>query len=230
MGEMIGNIAHQWRQPLSSISAIASGAKLRYKNNMISDEELGETFDKIKLHTQHLSNTIDDFKNFLTDTREKEFFNIDEVVEKSISLVEAMCIDNKIKLNVEIIDKELRLNGNSSELSQVFLNILNNAKDVFVEKKVTNRVILIRVVKDENNVLVSIKDNAGGISKDIELKIFEPYFTTKHKSQGTGIGLFMSKKIVEQHYNGTLRSTNDEFEIDGVKYYGASFNIKIPLV
>ncbi len=229
MGEMIGNIAHQWRQPLSAISTIASGAKLRYKNNMLSDEELEKTFDKIKDYTMHLSNTIDDFKDFFSESKELEVFNIKDVVERSISLTEAAYIDNKIKVNINILDDALTLKGSSSELSQVFLNILNNAKDVFIEKEIEQRVVLIRIRKDENELSISIKDSAGGISKDIKGKIFEPYFTTKHKSQGTGIGLFMSKKIIEQHYNGTLQSTNEEFSVDGKNYFGASLNIRIPL-
>jgi len=229
MGEMIGNIAHQWRQPLSSISTISTGTKLRYKNNLICDEELEDAFNKINVHTQHLSSTIDDFREFFSEDRKKEYFSIDEVIEKSISLIDAMYMDNKITLNVKITNKELMLNGSSGELSQVFLNILNNAKDIFLEKDVENKIVLIRVSKNDNMAVICIKDNAGGVPDDIKLKIFEPYFTTKHKSQGTGIGLFMSRKIIEQHYNGTLQCTNDGFDFDEEKYFGASFNIRIPL-
>jgi len=228
MGEMIGNIAHQWRQPLSSISTIATGTKLRYKNNMIDDEELIETFDKIKLHTKYLSNTIDDFKDFFIDNKEMKIFSIKEVIDKSISLTEAIFISNNISLHVEM-DEDLKASGSSSELSQVFLNILYNAKDIFLEKNIDERAVLIEVKTDEKELLICIKDSAGGISEDIKLKIFEPYFTTKHKSQGTGIGLFMSKKIIEQHYGGTLQSTNEEFSLNGKKYFGASFNIRIKL-
>ncbi|MCD6432818.1 MAG: PAS domain S-box protein [Sulfurimonas sp.] len=229
MGEMIGNIAHQWRQPLSSISAIATGAKLRYKNNLISDEELNETFIKIKDHTQYLSQTIDDFRDFFVQNKEEEIFKIDEVVDKSMTLIEASYVANKIKLVLKKGDEEILVKGSSSRLSQVFLNILNNAKDVLIEKGIENKIVMLELFKDENYAVVKIKDNGGGIPDDVKAKIYEPYFTTKHKSQGTGIGLFMSKRIIEQHFDGVLESSNREFEVEGEKFVGAEFSVKIKL-
>jgi len=230
MGEMIGNIAHQWRQPLSSISAIATGAKLRYKNNLISDEELNETFVKIKEHTLHLSKTIDDFRDFFIKNKKKEEFNIVDIVNKSITLIEASYKSNNINLKIKKSQDIFLVNGSGSELSQVFLNILNNAKDVLVEKNILNKIVLFEILKDNDAVIVNISDNAGGIASDISQKVFEPYFTTKHKSQGTGIGLFMSKRIIEQHFEGSINTTNNEFEIDGEKYFGAQFCIQLKLV
>jgi len=187
MGEMIANIAHQWRQPLSSISTIATGAKLRYKNNLISDEELDETFIKIKDHTQHLSKTIDDFRNFFKEDKTKELFDIEEVVKKSISLIDASYKANNINLILRNNTSEIMLSGSGSELSQVFLNVLNNAKDALLEKEIKNKLVLIEILKEEELVVVKVKDNAGGIPDEIQAKVFDPYFTTKHKSQGTGI-------------------------------------------
>ncbi|WP_373004585.1 ATP-binding protein [Sulfurimonas sp.] len=227
MGEMIGNIAHQWRQPLSSISTIATGAKLRYKNNLISDEELDETFVKIKDHTQHLSKTIDDFRDFFKQDKEIGTFEICDVVDKSIMLTEAMYKDNNINLTLRSSKSKIVVNGSSGELSQVFLNILNNAKDALKEKKIKNPVVLIEVFNEDKHMVVKIHDNAGGIPDDIKTKIFEPYFTTKHKSQGTGIGLFMSKKIITKHFNSTIEVENREFEVENEKFYGAEFSIKI---
>jgi len=227
MGEMIGNIAHQWRQPLSSISALATGTRLRYKNNLISDEELDETFVKIKDYTQHLSKTIDDFRDFLNQDKKIERFNIADVVDKSISLTEASYKDNKIKLVVHYHNKDMFVNGSSSQLSQVFLNILNNAKDVLIEKDMAHKVVLLEVLQDDNYAVVNISDNAGGIPDDVAEKIYDPYFTTKHKSQGTGIGLFMSKRIVEQRFDGILENKNIDFEVEEEKYFGASFSVKI---
>lgn len=227
MGEMIGNIAHQWRQPLSSISAIASGAKLRYKNGILSDEELEDIFDKIKSHTVFLSNTIDDFRNFFSKDKEKQDFNVKNVVSQSISLIEASYLSNKIKLYVENVDDNLFINGSSSELAQVFLNILNNAKDVLVSKNLDEKVVFIKCYKQNHQAVVEIYDNGGGIDKDIKLKIFEPYFTTKHKAQGTGIGLFMSKNIIEQHFDGLLMAKNKDFTVKDKNYFGAVFSIKI---
>ncbi len=230
MGEMIGNIAHQWRQPLSAISTIASGTKLRHKNNLITDEELYESFEKIKEQTKHLSNTIDDFRDFFKHTDDNSIFNVKEIIEKSISLVEAAYNSNNIKIVFNYTQDEFLSNGRGSELSQVILNILNNAKDVLVEKNIDDRVVLIDIKQDNNVFKINIFDSAGGIDEDIKMKIFEPYFTTKHKSQGTGIGLFMSSKIIKQHFNGVLNTQNKEFEIDGKKYFGAMFNIEIKLV
>jgi len=229
MGEMIGNIAHQWRQPLSSISALATGTKLRYKNNLISDEELDETFVKIKDYTQYLSKTIDDFRDFLNQDQTTERFNIVEVVDKSISLTEASYKGNKINLVVQYHNKDMFVNGSSSQLSQVFLNILNNAKDILVEKNIAHPVVLLEVLQDGHYAVVNISDNAGGIPDDIAAKIYDPYFTTKHKSQGTGIGLFMSKRIVEQRFDGILKNKNRDFKVEEEKYFGASFSIKIKL-
>ncbi len=230
MGEMIGNIAHQWRQPLSSISTMATGAKLRYKNNLISDEELDDTFVKIKEHTQHLSKTIDDFRDYLKHDKKTELFDLSEVIEKSISLTYASYKDNNINLSFENSYEKFILNGSGSELSQVFLNILNNAKDVLLEKEIDDKLVNIKVSKENDVAIVNIYDNAGGIPNDIKEKIFDPYFTTKHKSQGTGIGLFMSKKIITQHFDGDIFVQNREFKIKNQKYYGAEFTIKIKFI
>jgi len=230
MGEMIGNIAHQWRQPLSSISAIATGAKLRYKNNLISDEELDNTFVKIKDHTQHLSKTIDDFRDFLKHDKNKELFDVGEVVNKSIVLTEAVFQDNNITIDFKNTQEKFQLNGSSSELSQVFLNILNNAKDVLVEKEIKNKMVSIEIIKENQFVVVKIHDNAGGIPEDIKDKVFDPYFTTKHKSQGTGIGLFMSQKIITQHFNGSIEVQNKKIDKEKDNFFGAVFSVKIQFI
>ena len=230
MGEMIGNIAHQWRQPLSSISTIASGAKLRYKNGMLSDEELEEVFDKIKVHTLFLSNTIDDFRNFFAKNKTDEEFKLVDVISQSITLIEASYISNKIQIEKESFSEDIFLKGSSGELAQVFLNILNNAKDVLVSKKLDEKIVFIRSYMENNQAVIEIYDNGGGIDKDIKLKIFEPYFTTKHKAKGTGIGLFMSKNIVEKHFNGTLVAKNKEFKVKNKNYFGAVFVIKLDIV
>ncbi len=227
MGEMIGEIAHQWRQPLSSISAIASGAKLRYKNNLISDEELDETFVKIKYHTQYLSQTIDDFRDFYKKNKKREPFEVNEIIDKSITLIDASYSEKNIELILKRDETKIMLSGNGSELSQVFLNILYNAKDAIVDKNVTDRVVILEVLQEGEYVVVKIYDSAGGISEKIKERVFDPYFTTKHKSQGTGIGLFMSKKIISQHFEGTIEVQNREFEVDNKKLFGAEFIIKI---
>ena len=230
MGEMIGNIAHQWRQPLSSISTLASGSRIRYKNHLISDEELDETFAKIKEYTVHLSQTIDDFRDFYKNNKAKELFKIEDVVKKSITLVEATYVENNIELVFnQKKEEELLVNGSSSQLSQVFLNILNNAKDALKEKSIEKKIVYIEIFKEDADIVVNITDNAGGIPQDVAAKIYEPYFTTKYKSQGTGIGLFMSKRIIEQLFGGSLNNKNREFSVDSKTYFGASFSIRLPI-
>jgi len=226
MGEMIGNIAHQWRQPLSSISAIASGARLRYKNNLISDEELDEVFVKIKDHTQYLSKTIDDFRDFFNEKTDKELFELNDIINKSISLIEASYVSNRINISLNIDNSsKVMINGSGSRLSQVFLNILNNAKDALNAKD--EKEVFIEVYEKDDYIITKIHDSAGGIPDDVMPKIFDPYFTTKHKSQGTGIGLFMSRKIVAQHFNGAIEVKNSEFMVEGKTFFGAEFLIKL---
>jgi PAS domain S-box-containing protein len=230
MGEMIGNIAHQWRQPLSSISALATGTRLRYNNNLIEDTELNEVFVKIKDYTQYLSRTIDDFRDFLNQDNTDEVFNLKDIVEKSITLTEATYKKNNIRIEIVYGNDDLLINGSSSQLSQVFLNILNNAKDVLDEKNIAEKIVLLEVRQHEDYAVVAISDNAGGIPDEVVNKIYDPYFTTKHKSQGTGIGLFMSKRIVEQKFDGVLENRNRTFKIGNKSYFGATFFIKIRVV
>jgi PAS domain S-box-containing protein len=230
MGEMIGNIAHQWRQPLSSISTIATGTKLRYKNGMISDEELDEVFVKIKNHTVYLSKTIDDFRNFLNDDVSKEEFSLSSVLNKSLTFIEATYSANKIELILNLDSDDIKIYGSSSQLSQVILNILNNAKDALVENGVESRVVYIETLENAQRGCVKIYDNAGGIKAEVSEKIYEPYFTTKHKSEGTGIGLFMSQKIIQQHFKGVLSNKNVSFRANGKDHFGACFTISLNLV
>ena len=227
MGEMIGNIAHQWRQPLSSISTMATGAKLRHKNGMISDEELYETFEKIKNATRYLSNTIDDFRDFYKQKQDESEFILNDTIEKAIGLTEATYKENNIQLLTEYTKESIVIKGKESEFSQVLLNILSNAKDALVEKEVDERVVLIKTVQKDKRAIIEFFDSAGGISEDIKEKIFEPYFTTKHKAQGTGIGLFMSNKIITQHFDGTLMAENESFLVADKSYFGAKFTIAI---
>jgi len=230
MGEMIGNIAHQWRQPLSAISTIASGAKIRKNLNLISDKEIDTAFTKIANHTQYLSQTIDDFRNFFNQDNKKMIFCLKDVIQKSLTLTEAAYKNSDIIIRPEFLDEDLMCEGSPSKLAQVFLNILNNAKDILIERDIKEKIVLITLKKEKNYIVINIYDNAKGIPKDILPKIFDPYFTTKHQAQGTGIGLYMSKEIIEKHLNGILTASNTEFQIKGKNYFGAAFTIKIPHV
>ncbi len=230
MGEMIGNIAHQWRQPLSMICTLSSGTKLQKQAGMIDDEDVYKSFEDITRHTQYLSQTIDDFRNFFKTDNKKENFSVNKVIKESISLTSALFKNNNIKLDFKEHNEELFFNGKKNELAQVIMNILQNAKDVLNEKNIQDKVVQIRMEKHNKCILIEIQDNGKGVPVEIMDKIFDPYFTTKHQLQGTGIGLFMSKQIIVQHFNGMLEIENKSFTVNGTTHFGASFLCTLPCV
>ena len=228
MGEMIGNIAHQWRQPIAVISMWA--------NNIIVDVEMGEIDDEsfkkyahnINEQTKHLSQTIDDFRNFFTPTKEKTTFMIENSLDKTMNLLLASFKTHNIEIIKEIEDTEL--NAFENELTQAILNILKNAKDILITlNKESKKLIFINIYKKSHYAVIEIIDNGGGVSDDIIDKIFEPYFTTKHKSQGTGIGLYMTEAIITKHLNGEISVENYSYEYKNENYTGAKFIIQLPL-
>jgi signal transduction histidine kinase len=229
LGEMIGNIAHQWRQPLNSIKAITSGVRLRKKLGRIDDKEIDESLGKIVEYTDYLSETIDDFRYFFVRDRKQETFMLKEVVERAISLASAAIKENKIELSFECAAPACELYGYPTELSQVFLNILNNARDVLIDKDEALRQIRIRQYQEDGICVVTFCDSGGGIDEAIAAKIFDPYFTTKHKAQGTGIGLYMSRQIVEKHFGGRLEFQNEEMQVGDTRLMGACFIVRIPI-
>ncbi len=223
MGEMIENIAHQWRQPLSIISTIASGVKLEKEVGILEDKSLLKFMDTIVYQSHYLSETIDDFRNFFDNDRSKEIVNINDLIDKSLSVFGNSFKDSNIEIVLNIED--FSINAYPNDLKQVIINILKNAKDIIVE----NGVIIIKcyIEPKNKNVCIEIQDSGGGISDEIKNKIFEPYFTTKHKSQGTGIGLYMSYNIVNKHLNGTIEVGNCDFDYNFKKFHGALFTIKL---
>ena len=226
MGEMMESIAHQWRQPLSIISVSSSGIKMQKELDMLTDEFLLTSCDNITNSAKHLSDTIDDFRSFFQEDKVKKDFNIKTIFNKTTTLLISKFKNRGIKL-IENID-DLTLNGFGNELVQVFMNILNNARDE-LEIKDIKRMIFIDIYKENNNVIIKIKDNAGGIPKDVLPKIFDSHFTTKQKRDGTGIGLHMTKRIIENSFSGTIEAKNIEFQYDGNDYIGAEFIIYIPI-
>jgi len=228
MGEMIGNIAHQWRQPLSTISTIASGNNLKIQFDTLSNDELQNDFTKIVDTTKHLSNTIEDFRNFFMENKSIEKFDLNDVIEKGLSLISASMQNNYITISKNF--NSVEINGVKNELLQALLNILNNSRDILVEKNEDNRIIVIDIFKENDNFAsIVIKDSGGGIDDDLIEKVFEPYFTTKDTKHGTGIGLYMTKEIIVNHMNGKLHVQNEEFVYDDVIYKGASFKISLPI-
>ena len=222
MGEMLGNIAHQWRQPLSMISLTATSLKFRKEFDEVSDKDLNESLDSINNTAQFLSNTIDDFKNFLVQGGVKTNFDISTTLEKSLGLIGAKFTNQDIKIIIK--SENIEISSFENELIQVFINILNNAIDA-LDRKDDNKYIFIEtnLIKDE--LIITIKDNAGGIDTNIISKIFDPYFTTKHQSQGTGIGLYMSEQIITKRIKGSIRVDNIDYTHEKKKYTGALFTI-----
>jgi C4-dicarboxylate-specific signal transduction histidine kinase len=217
LGEMIGNIAHQWRQPLNAVGLLVQDISLCYEYGNFDKEYLDTNTKKIMKLVRHMSQTIDDFRNFFTPERDKVAFDVGKTVVKTLHLVEGSLSDKGIQ--IEMNAQELPpLTGYPNEFSQVLLNILNNAKDAFSGKPVNEPRISVGISGENGRVVVTIGDNAGGIPQEIIDRVFEPYFTTKEQGQGTGIGLYMSKKIVEKTMNGslTVRNTREgaEFRIE----------------
>jgi len=226
MGEMIGNIAHQWRQPLSVISIGATGLKAQKKQNLLNDELFFKTCDAIDTNAQYLSRTIDDFRNFIRGDREKVNISIRENINSFLSLVNGNIKKYDVKINMNIDD--IYFDAYSNELIQCYLNIFNNSIDV-LENLSSPRLVFIKTDKIDNNIIIKFKDNAGGISEDILSRIFEPYFTTKHQSKGTGLGLHMTYNLITNGMNGTIQAKNDTFTYHGKDYKGAEFIITLPL-
>jgi signal transduction histidine kinase len=223
MGQMLENIAHQWRQPLSLITTNASGIKLKKQMNDLDDEFLDNSLDSILNTSKYLSNTIDDFRYFFKPQKEKTDFYLESCCKKTIDLINSNLLEHNIKVIYKIED--IKIFGYETELIQVLINILNNAKDALISSNNSEKLIFIDIFKKENKVIIEINDNAGGIDKDIIEKVFEPYFTTKHQAQGTGIGLFMCQEIITKHMNGQITIANADFEFNNINYTGALVKI-----
>ena len=193
---------------------------------MLSDDDFYSTLVAINTSAQHLSSTIDDFRDFFNPSNNKiSEFNISETFIKTLTLVKAQFTAK----NIEIIQniEEYQISSIQNELIQVLINILNNARDALLTIENQRRLIFINTSSKDNMLYIEIKDNAGGIKEEIIDRIFEPYFTTKHQSQGTGIGLYMSKEIVEKHLDGKLLVSNEKYNYENVDYFGAKFTIEI---
>ena len=206
LGEMIGNIAHQWRQPLSAIATTASGVKLQKEYGILEDKFFNESMDSITNTTLFLSQTIDDFQNYIKKDKMKQKFYIETSIKSVLSIMKGSFTNHFIRVSKNIENVEIFSYEN--ELNQALLNILSNSKDALVDIEENDRFIYINTFKKENNVFIEIVDTAGGIEDDIILKVFEPYFTTKHNSQGTGLGLYMTHKIINESLGGTIEISN----------------------
>jgi len=224
MGEMIGNIAHQWKQPLAVITTVSSGIKVSKELGLpIDTNKEMQSLDNILLNATHLSQTIDDFKDFFKK-KESTIFNLDNTINKTINLINSTLIHNNIKMNIEI--EHIKLIGLDNELVQVLINIINNAQDALKDSIENNKQINIKVYKKNSNAIIEISDNAGGIEDKIINHIFEAYYTTKGSNNGTGIGLHMAQKIIKEHFDGKIYVKNINLN---QKQIGAKFVLILPI-
>ncbi|QOG12396.1 ATP-binding protein [Arcobacter sp. FWKO B] len=229
LGEMIGNIAHQWRQPLSAITSSISGLKVKQEFGLLEADDIEQTSADILRSANFLSKTIDDFRNFFKKDKQKNEFIISDVINETYNIIKASYQNHLIEIQLNL--KQIPYYGYPGELSQVLLNILNNAKEAILSNKIdeSSRFVEITLSSNESNIQISIKDSGGGINEDIIPKIFDPYFTTKHQTQGTGLGLYMSNQIIKNSFNGTIYVTNDIIKRDNKEFKGANFIIELPI-
>jgi signal transduction histidine kinase len=218
MGNMIGNIAHQWRQPLGELNAILMNVETRYKFKAFDEDFLENSVLKCNKITTHMSNTINDFQNFFKPSKTKENFDVVQACKKASSILKSSLKHHNIDFQCDF-DKEKEVYGYPNEFSQAFLNILSNAKDVLIQREIKSPFIKVTISSGNKYVLIKVQDNGRGIEEKNLERIFEPYFTTKHAKQGTGIGLYMSKMIIEDNMQGVLNAKNLE--------EGACFTIKL---
>nr|WP_321266630.1 sensor histidine kinase [uncultured Sulfurimonas sp.] len=220
MGEMIEQIAHQWRQPLNELGLLNQDLYFKKKLGNLTDDDFDKIHDNIDSNIQYMSNTIDDFRNYYKSDKEKETFALDESITDILSIVGTTLEYAKIKVVLKL-EENIYIDSLKHELQQVFLIIINNAKDALIINEIEDKKIVLEVFCDNEFAYVNIVDNAGGVAENIKNKIFDPYFSTKFKSQGTGIGLYMAKIIIEKNMQGNLNVFNKE--------EGACFCIKLPL-
>ena len=200
LGEILANIAHQWRQPLTELNlTIFTLKKAALKGKM---NEVDALYCEGKNIIQNMSQTMDDFSNFFKPSKKRYLFNVNESIADALNILDRLIVSETIEINVE--GRDIVVVGVSNELSQVILNLVKNSIDAFVQNDITQRVITIKVEKNMQELSIELEDNAGGIQEKNIYRIFEPYFTTKHTSVGTGLGLFISKMICEKGFYGSM--------------------------
>jgi len=197
MGEILENIAHQWRQPLNTVSWIMNDTMIKAQLGRGDEIDLEELAKKVNNSIQFLSETVEDFRRFVDHSDMAQTFNIKKTIESTILLIKETLIKSEITIHLDCPD-EVKYKGFENDFKHVIMNLINNARDAMEERKVENGHISIRVYHEKDELIVAVQDNAGGIPKPILKNIFEPYFTTKHKTKGTGLGLYMSKNLIEK--------------------------------
>ncbi len=230
MGEMLQNIAHQWRQPLGTLMMIIQSFQSKYLAGKLDEAFIESRVEDATKVAQNMSNTLEDFRTFFHPHKMRTTFSLRSVIEKAVDLSKYQLKKENIAVHIDI-KEDVRIYGYENEMMHILLNLINNARDAFGDKKIIPRKILFLVKQTESTVIVHVIDNAGGIDDALLPKIFEPYFTTKHKSAGTGVGLYMSQQIIEKHMHGKITCKNIRYKIkrDSPELYAcAMFTLEIP--
>lgn len=209
MGEMISMIAHQWRQPLSAVSSTTNTLMLKTVTNKFEKEFFYERLQNISNYSQHLSSTIDDFRNFFKRNKEQREILLSSIADDSLRITQTAMENKDIKIIKDYKD-ESTVTTYANELRQVVLNLIKNSEDILIEKDIKEKWIKIRTYKENEHHILEVSDNGGGIPENIIHKIFEPYYSTKTNKDGTGLGLYMSKAIVEDHCKGRITVQNGQ--------------------
>ncbi len=216
MGDMIGNIAHQWRQPLNTISVAMTAMQVQNDLKILTDEFFTDTTNKVVKNVEYLADTIAVFRNFLKEDKLINEYSLQSIIKHALEIVSPSLFDNQIKLVMNIEKNNINIKTIAGELMQVLINIINNAKDAILENNIKNGMITVSLYLDSKTIYLTIQDNAGGIPNDIISEIFKPYFTTKADDKGTGLGLHMSYEIIVNNMGGNLYVKNEN---DGAKFY-----------
>ena len=230
MGEMLQNIAHQWRQPLGSLTMIIQSFQTKMMHGKLTDEFVDRKVHDSLLLADNMSNTLDDFRNFFNPDKVKNKFPLQSCLDHSLELSTYLLDKEKITISL-VVKEDVTISGFYNELSHVFLNIISNSKDALASKKEKEKKLIYIVIKKVDNFAqIVMIDNGGGIPSDVLPKVFEPYYTTKYKSAGTGVGLYMSKQIIEKHMLGTITCKNVKHKLGTNHLYDcAKFIINIPI-
>ncbi|SFP78438.1 Histidine kinase-, DNA gyrase B-, and HSP90-like ATPase [Hydrogenimonas thermophila] len=221
MSQIISMIAHQWRQPLNNLYLLIQTHIYNYKKGKIDKQAIQYFKENSKKQINLMSKTINDFMEFFKAQENKNYFDLKKTIEELLSIIEPLFKKNNIKISFYYEDNNnYTLNNYKNMFTQIIINILNNAKDALLERNIDNKQIYIELQNNDIELIILIKDNAGGIPEDIIDKVFDPYFSTKNEKNGTGLGLYISKIILEERMNGKIDVKNDR--------NGAIFKIIFP--
>lgn len=221
MGEMIAVISHQWRQPLNEISLLIDEIKLKFKYKMLTEDEINFLSKEIDDSLNYMSNTIEDFNNFFKPNKEKELFYIKDLFEESLNLLRSKITSKNISITIEQSNDSIEYFGYKNELKQVLINILHNAVDALIAREIENKNISLTYEIKDKNLILAVQDNAAGIDVNIIDDIFNPYFSTKLEKNGTGLGLYISKVIIQNNMHGKI-------DVENINK-GARFTITLPI-